>query len=171
MGKYWGAFLLIFIGGIGLFIFLRSRSIPPSEVTTQPESGFKIEDLEKSLESSTKREIPEDVEKTSLKDVKLGGSSVGIATRKFSDGQFVHTVSANLPDLDPGTFYEGWLVRGKQGDPNFSFFSTGPARQAKEGWLLEYQDSKDYPDYKGVVITLETKDDKKPEKHILEGSF
>lgn len=170
MGKYWGAFLLILVGSIGLFFFLRSRSLPPSEVPPQPESQFKIEDLEKDLESSTRREIPEDVEKTSLKDVS-GGSAIGIATRKFSESQFVHTISADLADLDPATFYEGWLVRGKQGDSDFSFFSTGRLRQVKDGWLLEYEDSKDFPDYKGVVVTLEKVDDRKPEKHILEGSF
>lgn len=135
-----------------------------------------IPSVEKKLESSFNFTIPEDVDKAELKDVS-GGTGSGIATRKFvptergKTAQFSHMVLADLPDPLAGTFYEGWLVRGKEGDPNFDYLFTGKMRIAKGGYLLEFNSTKDYSDYKGVVVTLEKVDDKKPEKHILEGSF
>ena len=126
--------------------------------------------VEEKIEKSFNFAIPEDVERANLTDV-TGGTGSGLATRKYENGRFTHAVLADLPDPAPGTFYEGWLVRGKPGDSNFAFLSTGRMRVAKGGYTLEFESSRDYPDYKGIVVTLEKVDDKKPEKHILEGSF
>jgi len=62
-------------------------------------------------------------------------------------------------------------VRGRQGDENFAYISTGRLTLAKGGYMLEFESSRDYSEYSEVVVTLEAVDDKKPEKHILEGSF
>ncbi len=115
-------------------------------------------------------EIPDDVDKAELTDVS-GGDGSGVATRKFETGIFSHAVLADLPEPTPGYFYEGWLVRGKVGDSNFSYFSTGKLGIAKGGYLLNFASAKDYSDYTKVVVTLEKVNDKTPEQHILEGSF
>lgn len=126
--------------------------------------------IEQQLEKSFNFEIPDDVERADLRDVS-GGTGSGIATRKYEAGRFSHTVLADLSDPSVGSFYEGWLVRGKEGDSNFAYISTGKLRIAKGGYLLEFESGKDYSEYKGVVVTLEKVDDKKPETHALEGSF
>lgn len=126
--------------------------------------------IEEKIEKTFNLEIPEDVERADLNDVS-GGTGSGIATRKYESGRFTHALLADLPDPVPGTFYEGWLVRGKEGEANFAFISTGRMGVAKGGYLLEFTSSTDYSAYNGVVVTLERVDDKKPEKHILEGSF
>jgi len=114
--------------------------------------------------------IPDDVEKAQLDDV-VGGTSSALAIRKYDKGIFMHSVLADLPEPEGKDFYEGWLVRGKSGDEDFDFISTGKMKVAKGGWVLNFDSSSDYSDYEGVVITLEKVFDKTPEKHILEGSF
>ena len=126
--------------------------------------------IEEKIEKTFNLEIPDDVERADLRDVS-GGTGSGIATRKYESGRFTHAVLADLSDPTLGTFYEGWLVKGKEGDANFAFVSTGRLRVAKGGYLLEFTSSVDYSPYNGVVITLERVDDKRPEVHILEGSF
>jgi len=150
---------------VGAVYWTRSRQ--QASVVTSPSPAPSIEE---SLESRFNLQIPEDVEKADLTDVS-GGDGSGIATRKLEAGLFSHTVLADLPDPTPGTFYEGWLVRGREGEANFAFISTGKLGIAKGGYLLEFSSRTDYSDYTGVVVTSEKVDDKKPETHILEGSF
>lgn len=138
--------------------------------TRTQEEPLPTPSIEEKIERTFNLEIPEDVERADLNDV-TGGTGSGIATRKYESGRFSHTVLADLPDPTAGYFYEGWLVRGKEGDANFAFISTGRMRVAKGGYLLEFTSSTDYSAYNGVVVTLERVDDKKPETHILEGSF
>ena len=126
--------------------------------------------IEEKIEDAFNVEIPEDVDKATLKDVS-GGDASGIATRKFENGRFSHTVLADLPDPESGLFYEGWLVRGREGDADFAVLSTGKLKVAKGGWIVEFQSTTDYSLYNSVVVTLEKTFDKTPEKHILEGSF
>lgn len=155
--------LIILAVVAGAIVAIRRARAPKTVPTPTPS-------IEQQLEKSFNFEIPDDVERADLRDVS-GGTGSGIATRKYEAGRFSHTVLTDLPDPSAGTFYEGWLVRGKEGDSNFAFISTGKMRIAKGGYLLEFESGKDYSEYKGVVITLERVDDKKPETHILEGSF
>jgi len=154
--------IILAVLAAGIVAIRRARA--PKTVPTPTPS------IEQKLENSFNLEIPDDVERADLRDVS-GGTGSGIATRKYAAGRFDHMVLADLPDPAAGTFYEGWLVRGKQGDANFAFISTGRMRVAKGGYLLEFESGKDYSEYKGVVITLEKVNDTKPETHILEGSF
>lgn len=149
---------LVILAILAAVVYWVRRPRPSLQV---PQSSPSVEEK---IEEAFNLEIPEDVDKADLRDVS-GGDSSGIATRKFEAGKFTHTVLADLPAPAPGTFYEGWLVKGT------SFFSTGKMRIAKGGYLLEFKSSVDYSDYNKVVITLEKVDDKKPETHILEGSF
>lgn len=157
-----GILILLLLAGI---IFWRQRPKPPEERKV-PETLSS----EKELEEKFRLEIPEDVEKAELKDVS-GGNSFGIATRKFQNGKFTHTILADLPEPEKGAFYEGWLIRGVEGSENFSLVSSGKLRLAKGGYLLEFESTTDYSDFNKVLITLEKIADKNPEKHILEGSF
>ncbi|KKQ52989.1 hypothetical protein A2865_02115 [Candidatus Woesebacteria bacterium RIFCSPHIGHO2_01_FULL_39_17] len=157
-----GILILAIVGGV---IYWRQRSLPSEEMKV-PETLS----LEDTLEEKFKIEIPEDVDKAELKDVS-GGSASAIATRKFENNKFTHSILADLPDPESGSFYEGWLVRGEEGSDNFSSFSTGRMRLAKGGFMLEFESSTDYSDHNKVVITSEKVADKLPEKHILEGSF
>lgn len=108
--------------------------------------------------------VSDDASKAELKDVS-GGSSRGVASVEKDDKYYVHYVVADLPEIEDG-FYEGWLVDSK-GDVLY----TGKLENQKGGWVLEFRTDKDLLDYKKIVITEEIKDDKKPEKHVLEGSL
>jgi len=156
---------LIVLAGLGALIYWAVRSSREEELPALPTPS-----VEERLEDSFKYQIPEGFEKAELKDV-TGGTGSGIASRKYESGSFSHAVLADLPDPESGSFYEGWLVRGKEGDANFAYISTGRMSIAKGGYMLEFGSSVDYSDYSGVVITLEKVSDQKPEKHILEGSF
>ncbi len=139
----------------------------------KPEDEFKVPEIpsvEEKMEGFFNVEIPEDIEKAQLKDV-IGGDALGIATRNYEKGTFVHVVLADLPSLEEGSFYEGWLIRGKEGDDDFDYISTGKMRLGKGGYLLEFESSTDYYSYQEVVITLEKTEDNLPEKHVLEGTF
>lgn len=99
-----------------------------------------IPSAEERMEEFFNVEIPEDIEKAQLEDV-TGGDALGIATRNDENGVFVHVVLADLPDLEEGSFYEGWLIRGKEGDDDFDYVSTGKMRLGKGGYLLEFESS------------------------------
>ncbi len=104
-----------------------------------------------------------------LKDVS-GGDSSGMAQVLFEKGKFTHSVIALMPDPTIGKFYEGWLVK-KEGGQAVNFFSTGKMTKEGGAYILNFEDTKDYPEHNDVVITLEVKDDKQPEAHILEGTL
>ena len=160
-----GAIILVIIGAI---IYWANR--PSSKKSKQQATPAPTASVQEVIENQFKIQIPETAEKAELKDV-AGGSASGIATREFKNGKFSHTVLADLPDPKAGEFYQGWLVKGKEGDVDFSFISTGRLRLAKGGYLLEFSSAKDYSDYKNVAVTLETKADNKMETRILDGSF
>ncbi len=102
--------------------------------------------LEKNFPGLT---IPDDVEKVELKDVS-GGEAFGVATKS--------EILANLPDLQNGQVYKGWLENSEG-----KTVLLGNFRVAKAGWILEYKAS-DYPGYNKIIVTL-------GDKHLLEGSF
>jgi hypothetical protein len=157
-----GLIALLILAGI-VYLYRKNRQeslLPPT-----PEPTF-----EETFEDKFNIQVPEDVDKAELKDVS-GGDGRGLATRKYDSGRFTHAVLADLPAPASGYFYEGWLVRGKEGDENFAYISTGRLSLAKGGYMLEFSSSTDYSEYSLVVVTLEAIDDKKPEKHILEGGF
>lgn len=158
-----GVVLLAALAGA---LYLRQRKKPQEEMVV-PET---LSSVEEQIEERFKLEIPEDVDKAELAAVG-GKSGSGIATRKFEGGKFTHEVLADLPEPGTGTFYEGWLVRGREGDENFSVVPTGRMRVAKGGWVLDFESNTDYSDYSQVVVTLEKKADATPEEHVLEGSF
>jgi len=157
-----GLIALVIIAGI---VYWYQKNKKASELPFSPQPTF-----EETFEDKFNIQVPEDVDKAELKDVS-GGDGSGLATRKYDSGRFTHAVLADLPGPESGNFYEGWLVRGKEGDENFANILTGRFILAKGGYMLEFTSLTDFSEYSKVVVTLETLDDKKPEKHILEGSF
>ena len=156
---------LVILAALAGIIYFRAKRETPQELTVPQTLS-----TEDTLEQKFGLTLPEDVERAELNDV-TGGDGSGIATRKFENGRFTHTVLADLPDPSAGFFYEGWLVRGNSGDANFAFISSGKMKLAKGGYLLEFGSSSDFTSYNNVVITQEKVFDATPETHILEGSF
>jgi len=156
---------LLVLAGLGVLIYWATRSKTTSEVTPTPTPG-----VEQRLQESFKYQIPENFERAELKDV-TGGTASGIATRNYESGKFTHAILADLPDPKAGEFYEGWLVRGSEGEENFASISTGRLSVAKGGYMLEFTSNRDYSDYSMVVVSLEKLNDQRPETYILEGSF
>lgn len=143
--------LIILVAVAGIFYFFKNRTTSLKVEDTEPT----ITQIERSLEDKFNFIVPDDVEKTELKDVS-GGSSQGIATRT--------EVLADLPDPDAGYFYQAWLENGEK------LVSLGRMSMAKGGWLTSYNGD-NYKDYNKVVVSLERYFDSKLEKRVLEGNF
>jgi hypothetical protein len=126
--------------------------------------------VEDKIEESFNLQIPDDVGRSELKDVS-GKDASGIATRKYENGVFEHSVLTDLPDPEQGKFYQGWLTKGSKGEDDYSLVSVGKLRLAKGGYMLDYKSKTDYSSHNQVVVTLEEKFDDTPEEHVLEGSF
>jgi len=158
-----GILLLVIVAGL---IFYKQKTSKPQEEMKLPETLS----VEKAIEEKFKLEIPEDVDKAEMKDVS-GGTSQAIATRKFEAGRFTLTILADLPDPQRGEFYQGWLIKGKEGEAGFSRISLGKLTLSKGGWILDYKKDSDLRDYSKVQVSLEKVFNSTPEKLILEGSF
>lgn len=126
--------------------------------------------IQDKIEDTFNLQIPEDVEKAELSDIG-GGDASGIATRKYEEDKFSHTVLADLPDPEAGAHYGSWLVKGEEGEDDYSLIFTGRLRTAKGGYLLEFESGIDYSDHDQVLVTQEKVADNVPEKRILQGEF
>jgi hypothetical protein len=158
-----GAVVLILIAVAVYFIVKPQNQEPEITITDEPTA-------EERLEKSFNFDIPDDLEKAELQPVGNDNYSA-VATRKYENGLYTHTIIADLPDPEEGTFYQGWLFKGNPDDSDYSIVSTGKLRIAKGGYLLDFESGTDYSDYQRVVITLENNLDDKPETYVLEGSF
>lgn len=146
-------FLLLIVGG-GIFLLLRQGSDPEGVEMKAETVGDEVVTLEEGVVLTAK-----------LEDVE-GGRSSG-TTFVIRGVNLKHEAVARLPELVGNNFYEGWLVKQK---PNLEFFSTGEMLKNTNGeYMLKYENDNLHEGYNLVVITLETKRDDVPEKHILEG--
>jgi len=155
------------LGVIGSVLLWRQR--------TQKEEAIQIPEpqtlsVETTLEDKFNTQIPDDVEKAELKDV-VGGTGSAVATRKFENNTFTHSVLADLPDPESGKFYQAWLVKGNLGEEGYAQVSTGRVVMGKGGWKVDYKSQADLSENNKVVISLETRDDNTIETKVLEGSF
>jgi len=159
-GLVWGLALLGLIVVAGWY-WMTNRVEPESVI----EVGDNLEISEEVLERfKGVSELSEWSEKVELRPV-TGETGLGLATREVVDGQLLHSVMADLPELRGGEFYEGWLVNGERK------VSVGKLVKEKGGWLLESVGDKGLVEYDSVVITLEVRDDNIPEKEVLKGTF
>lgn len=161
--------IIVLVAIAGFVLFLRGGRKAEESSVGEP-AKEEVEEVVSGLSEQMGVTIPEDVERVALRDV-TGGSASGLATRKFDETGFSHTLLAALPDPASGSFYEGWMVRGKEGDEDFSVIRSGRLRSSKGGFLLEFSTDRDLTDHPTVVVTEERVDDGKPEDHLLEGSF
>lgn len=162
--------LLVIVFIIGAFSYFKSQPESPGfkgELPSVSEISPEMEEMAESEEILVKAVVMEDENtlSTQLEDV-TGGESSGTAYVLRKDGRLYHYVSASLPTPPRGTVYEGWLVNKT---PTLKFFSTGVMLQENGVYVLTYDADGESLGYNEVVITLETKVDKTPEKHILEG--
>jgi hypothetical protein len=142
--------VVVLVGLAGLIYYWRK---PPIEDELQVPQTLSVED---EIEGMFNLQIPEDVDRAELSD-KTGGDASGIATREQFNGKYTHTVLADLPDPQVGS-YTAELVK----DDNV--MTTGTLRTAKGGYLLEFQSEEDLSEYNTVRVKL-------GEEVVLEGSF
>ena len=157
------AAVVLVIGGLGYFLFRQSQQSEEPVIETADEVASERAD---ELIDQMNFEIPEDAERVNLRDVS-GSSGAGVATRMGEEGEMELSILAALPEIEEGEKYEAYLVG--EGDENEIYL--GELRQAKGGWMLEYQSSSDVSGYNAVKVTHEKVDDKTSEETVLEGSF
>lgn len=129
-----GLIALVVLIAIGLWIKKVRDNKQLKLIETTPTIEEKISDRFKNFQT------PDDTRKIELKDVG-GGDGFGVASSE--------AVLADLPDLQPGKYYQVWV------DDKF----LGDMRVAKGGFLYE-------GDIKGKKVSI-----KLGGKVILEGSF
>lgn len=159
------AAVVLIIAGLGYFLFRQGQQ--PEEDSSALEEQVAEERAEEVL-SEMNIELPENVERATLRDV-AGVGAAGVATRdevvEGEDENREYSLLVSLPDLAENEFYEGYLVG--EGDPVF----LGKLRQAKGGWMLDYTLEKEIEGEPVVKVTRETVDDQQPEETVLEGNF
>lgn len=103
-----------------------------------------------------------------LSDVSGGDATGRVYVDTTSDYELFARFD-DLPDLEAGYFYEGWIVRPEP----FDFVSTGALTLDDSGhWIDEFTSDTDYRDYTRYVLTLEPDDgDPAPAEHIVEGDL
>ncbi len=137
------------------FLFFKPDKTPKVDKKTL--SG----EVEKKVEEKFGLQIPDDLDKAEL----TGTDGIGVATRKYENGNFELNLLADLPDLGEG-FYEAWINKSTE------FVPLGKLVIGKGGWMLDYQLGRDLTDYKKVVVSVETGTlGKTPSKVVLEGAF
>ena len=155
-----GAGVVIIVFG---FLFFRSTkdSMKPLVVN---ENG------KESMEKSMTKDEPTTMENYqysgSLTDVS-GGNASGTANATFDEnGYIAFATFENLPELEEGFFYEGWVVRNSPLD----VISSGALEMDGGNYINNFKSETDLTDHNFYVLTLEPDDgDPAPAEHILEG--
>ena len=130
------------------------RDAPTGLKPVEADSDTSVSDGGVTLTSQTAR----------LANVAEGGGS-GTAKRTFGANTYSLDVDTNLPD-PKGNNYGVWLTDGAE------VLLVDYLRGSGNSWGYELKDKDKYSGFDQIWITLEiTKNDTKPEKHILEGSW
>lgn len=146
-----GFVILLVLAAVFYFFKSRNKQMTVPEASSEPT----ITQVEQNFKDKYNLTVPDNIEKTNLKDVS-GGNGMGIATRT--------EILADLPDPESGYFYQAWLENGDK------LVSLGKMSMEKGGWIISYTGS-NYPGYNKVLVSLERVFDYTVEKRILEGSF
>lgn len=155
---------IIILAIVAAVIYFTRKSAPQTLIESpQPTS------TSQNIEDKFKVSIPSSAERITLSD-DTGGNATGIAARDFSNDTFTLTVLADLPDLDSGSFYQAWIVKGADLE-NSPKLSLGRLSLKKGGYVIDFSVNKDYSDYNLVVVSKETAADSTIEMPILQGSF
>lgn len=151
-------FLILLITALilgGIIYYLTNREQEEVLVVPEPQTLSSEDELEKSL----RFQIPEDAEKTELRNLR-GDASKAIATRRVVNEVLEISI---LADLDEGS-YQAYLVKGEQGSEDYSEIPAGELRLAKGGYLLEFESSEDLSAYDKIIV-------KDGDNVVFEGSF
>lgn len=98
-----------------------------------------------------------------------GASGKAMASYDAEKGYMLYATFENLQELEPGFFYEGWIVR--RGD-DFSVISTGELEMVEGEYVNTYASGTDLTDHTFYVLTLEPDDgDPAPADHVVEGEM
>lgn len=99
-----------------------------------------------------------------------GGEASGFVQVDYSEGDYqLVAVFENLPELEEGYFYEGWIVRRGE---NMSVLSTGKVEAPDGMYVNMFSSTEDLRDHDFYVLTLEPDDgDPAPAEHIVEGDI
>ena len=130
------------------------RDAPTGLKPVEADTDSSVSDKGVSLTSQTAK----------LVNVAEGGAS-GTAKRTFGANTYSLDVDTNLPD-PKGNNYGVWLTDGAE------VLLVDYLRGSGNSWGYQLKDKDKYSGFDQIWITLEiTKNDTKPEKHILEGSW
>jgi hypothetical protein len=160
--------VIVLAAAVGVYFY--GQKLKKDNQPKVPQTLSSQDNTEQNIENKFNLQIPDDLEKAILKD-RAGGNSQAIATRKWSDGQFSFDILADLPEPESGFLYQGFLIRGNEGEDGYSVISVGQFTIAKGGWLIHYESSNNYSDYTKVVVSLQQALSERPEKPVLQGSF
>lgn len=156
--------IIVLLGGSGAAYLLLKPSRESTVVTTPETPG---------TPSSGEESIPSNMRTIPLNDL-AGGSASGSATRDISSAGILHSISATLPDLTEGQFYQVWLYRNPE-----DYFPIGSLVRDESGTYKidsSFEFTADNPapasfEHDTVVVSLETVNDAVIETRILEGTF
>jgi hypothetical protein len=97
-----------------------------------------------------------------------GGVATGVAMASVygNGGSYLLTAGfTDLPEVEDGFFYEGWVVRT---EGELSVISTGVVEDS----MNFYTNNVDLSDHTQYILTLEPDDgDPAPADHVMEGTF
>ncbi len=157
------AAVVLVIAGLGYFLFRQSQQVETPEVNS---AEVIAEQKAEELLEQMNFEVPETAVRATLRDVE-GGSGAGVATKIDDDGNQTFSVLVALPEPSTGVTYEAYLVGEGEGNEVY----LGKLREAKGGWILDYESKADLSEYTKVRVTREEVDDRVSEEVILEGEF
>ena len=144
--------------------------VVPLEEPVVPDTGdapMEGEELSEPIEEVKVDPLEEFDFKASLEDVS-GGSASGKVSATFEDVYILYASFEDLPDLEEGFFYEGWVIRNSP----LSVLSTGKAELMNKRYINRFSAEGDLTDHDFYVLTLEPNDgDPAPAGHILEGTL
>lgn len=152
------AYLLIAI--LTLFLTACSQSSAPETM--------KAEEVADTEEVVIENPIEDYELSGSLSDV-TGGNASGFAAATFAGDTYkLYAEFQDLPELEDGYFYEGWVVRNSP----LSVISTGATTNEDGLEINVFESDEDLSDHLFYVLTLEPDDgDPAPAAHVLEGTM
>lgn len=159
--------LLTILAASMLFVACNSATEVSQELDEGDQDSGAMSDVEE-LEPE-KMEQGETIELTASLTHVAGRDGKGSAIATYDGKQYVLVVSfEDLPELEDGFFYEGWVVRSEPLD----VISTGELEMLEGDYVNIFSSDQDLTDHEKYILTLEPDDgDPAPAEHVLEGEF
>jgi hypothetical protein len=156
--------LVLIAGGVYYFSTQNKSDEVANQVVTQVVDKA-VEEMENNVNDMMEVEYQYSA---NLEDVS-GGTAIGVAYANYDEGGYVaYATFNNLPELDEGYFYEGWVVRKSPQN----VISSGVVKMENGVYVNRFSASDDLTDHSFYVLTLEPDDgDPAPAEHILEGTL